>query len=610
MRPIELLSPAKNIECGLAAINHGADAVYIGAPMFGARAAAGNTIQDIEELATYAHKFNSRIYAAVNTILSDTDLELARKQIWDLYHAGADAVIIQDMGILQMDLPPIALHASTQTDNRSAEKVQFLEKAGFSQVVLARELNLEQIKLIASQTTVPLEFFVHGALCVSYSGQCYISEAFTGRSANKGECAQYCRLPYNLVDANGELLMRNKHLLSLKDLNLSEHLSELLEAGVSSFKIEGRLKEADYVKNITAFYRQKLDAAIEGSSSYKKSSSGNTTFFFTPNPEKSFHRGSSAYFVKGRTAEIVSFETPKSVGEYIGKVQDVGRNYLYIETDKELHNGDGLCFLNRQNDFSGFRVNRAEGKRVFPAEMPNLKEGTIVYRNYDIDFDKLMGKKSSERKIELTIHFSELPEGFNLQLTDEDENQVNFVCIAPKEAANQAEKALETIRTQLAKLGTTDFVATDITLDLADAYFIPGSHLAEWRREAVEQLEALRKEIYSFERKTIAPTTHPYPVTTLSYLGNVHNKLAEAFYRQHGVTQVDPSFEKQPVEGATLMFTRHCLKFSLGACPRFSPKPLVTIIEPLTLEHKDTILALDFDCVKCEMLVKDYKRVE
>lgn len=606
MRSIELLSPAKNLDCGIAAINHGADAVYIGASKFGARLAAGNSIQDITALVTYAHKFNARVYAAVNTILNDTELEDAQKLIWQLYEAGTDALIIQDMGILQMDLPPIAIHASTQTDNRTVEKVKFLEQTGFSQVVLARELNLEQIKNISSQTTVPLEYFVHGALCVSYSGQCYISEALSGRSANRGECSQYCRIPYDLVDTNGQVLMHNKHLLSLKDLNLSDYLSELLEAGISSFKIEGRLKEADYVKNITAYYRQKLDAILEGSTQYKKSSSGTTSFFFTPNPEKTFHRGSTSYFIKGRNPDISSFDTPKSVGEYIGTVSKIDAKSILLDTNKQLQNGDGLCFITPQDNFSGFRVNRVEGSMIFPAEMPSIKIGASIYRNYDIAFDKELAKKSAERKIAIDIRFSETEKGFLLEITDEDNRQVSFSCEAAKEPAKQADKAIDTIRIQLSKLGNTDFIAREIDINLAAAYFIPASYLAEWRRLAIEKLEEVRSSLYKVHTEKIEPTSHPYPQKELSYLGNVNNHLAEAFFKQHGVSTIYPSFEKQHLKQVPLMFMHHCLKYSLGACKRFDSninKSILNTPEPYYLRYKDTLLALDFDCENCLMLI-------
>ena len=444
-RKIELLSPAKNLECGIEAINHGADAVYIGASKFGARSAAVNSMQDIEQLSTYAHKFNAHVYVAVNTILKDNELDDAQSLIWDLYHAGADAIIIQDMGILQLDLPPIALHASTQTDNRTVEKVQFLEKAGFSQIVLARELNLEQIRNITSQVHVPIEVFVHGALCVSYSGQCYISQAMCGRSANRGECAQYCRLPYDLLDADGKIIAKNKHLLSLKDLNLSNHLQELLDAGVSSFKIEGRLKDVSYVKNVTAYYRQQLDKILSQSKEYKKSSSGKITYTFEPNLEKSFHRGSTSYFLKGRNLDMTSFDTPKSKGEYIGKPKEISKNFIVLNSLLEFHNGDGFCFLDEQGEFCGFRANKVDGNRLYPTEMPVISKNTDIYRNLDINFTQNLSKKTAERKMAVDVLFSETKSGFLLQIKDEDNHVINYDCPTNKELAKNKEKADENI---------------------------------------------------------------------------------------------------------------------------------------------------------------------
>lgn len=600
---IELLSPAKNIDCGLAAINHGADAVYIGASKFGARSAAGNSINDLEHLAAYAHRFNARVYATINTILADSDLDEAQSLIWQLYHAGIDAVIIQDMGILQLDLPPIALHASTQTDNRTLEKVQFLQQVGFSQVVLARELSLEQIRHIASQTTVPLEFFVHGALCVSYSGQCYLSEALCRRSANKGECAQSCRLPYQLVDARGSVLKKDKHLLSLKDMNLSAHLEQLMEAGVASFKIEGRLKDADYVKNITAFYRQKIDNIIEGNARYKKSSSGKTTFFFSPNPQKSFNRGSTSYFLEKRKEDISSFDTPKSVGERLGEITQLAPNYLRINTKLKINNGDGLFFISSKGEFTGFRVNRVEGDKLFFFEKPSLALGTEIFRNFDTEYDHLLSRKSAERKISVAIVFSETQSGFAIQLTDEDGNQLSHTFDCSKEPALQKEKALDNIRQQLAKLGNTDFVASEIELQTVEAYFIPASILSEQRRRAIEQLEYLRRENYTFHRKEIKATTHPFPQKQLNYRGNVHNEKAKQFYLQHGVESVEQSFEAKHPSDVPLMFCRHCIKFSLNACPKYSKKPLEKLSEPLFLQYKEETLRLHFDCSNCEMQV-------
>ena len=599
MRKIELLAPAKNLECGIEAVKHGADAVYIGAPKFGARSAAGNSLQDIEQLVSYAHRFNARVHIALNTILTNKELEEAQRLIWDLYHAGADAIIVQDMGILQLDLPPIALHASTQTDNRSLEKVQFLEKAGFSQIILARELSLDAIKKIASQVITPLEVFVHGALCVSYSGQCYISEALGGRSANRGECAQCCRLPYDLADAEGNILAKNQYLLSLKDLNLSDYLEELLDAGVSSFKIEGRLKDMTYVKNVTAFYRKRLDEIFEKSGKYQKSSSGDISCSFQPNLQKTFHRGATDYFLHGRNNEITSFETPKSKGEFVGKISEITETYIVIEGNTTFHNGDGLCFLDSNGNFNGFRINRVEGKRLFLNylhEKENLVKGIEMFRNLDFDFINTLEKETAKRKIAIDLSLSETPNGFMLNACDEDNNTVSFTFETKKENAENSEKAAENIKNQLSKLGNTDFYMRSFRLLWEDAcFFIPNSLLSDWRRKIVEELSAKRAENYLFVRKKIEPSTHPYPTRELSYLGNVHNEKAKDFYMQHNVTQIATSFEKGKIANVPLMFTKHCLKYSLGLCGRND------IYEPLFLISRNEKLRLNFDCTLCEM---------
>ena len=599
-RKIELLSPAKNIECGIEAINHGVDAVYIGAPKFSARASAGNSIQDIEKLSAYAHKFYARTYIALNTILKDSELDDVQKLIWDVYHAGADAIIIQDMGILQLDLPPIALHASTQTDNRTLEKVQFLEQIGFSQVVLARELSLEEIKNISSQVKIPIEVFVHGALCVSYSGQCYISQAIGGRSANRGECAQFCRLPYDLIDGNGKTIVENKHLLSLKDLNLSDHLAELLDAGVSSLKIEGRLKDVDYVKNITAFYRKKLDAILSQSKQYQKSSSGKITYFFEPNPEKSFHRSSSAYFLNGRNTDITSFDTPKSTGEYVGKVTEIGKNFIVLDSSAVFHNGDGLCFTDKHGEFCGFRINTVEGNRLYPTQMPAVEKNTAMFRNFDHAFSQLLAKKSAERKIAVDMLFSDTKDGFSLQLKDVDGNEFTAHFSSKKEKATNVEKAIENISAQLSKLGNTDFYIRSIDVRLSDSYFIPNSLLSDWRRVGIEELIKIREQNYPFFRTKINPTSHPFSEKELPYLGNVYNEKAAEFYKQHGVASIEPAFEQKQVQNVPLMFMKHCLKYSFGCCPKNSS----TKIEPKFLRYKNELLTLDFDCKKCEMIIK------
>ena len=448
-RKIELLAPAKNLECGIAAIDHGADAVYIGAPRFGARAAAGNSLEDIAELVKYAHLYNVRIYVTLNTILKDEELPETEKMIWDLYRIGVDALIVQDMGLLSLNLPPLPLHASTQMDNRHVEKVKFLAETGFKQIVLARELSLEQIRKIHEAVPqTPLEIFVHGALCVSYSGQCYMSYANCGRSANKGECAQYCRLPYSLQDANGNILLKNKHLLSLKDLNRANFLEDLINAGVMSFKIEGRMKEANYVKNITAFYRKKLDAILEHQPERKRSSFGKSTFFFNPIAEKSFHRGNTDYFLFERSKNMVQLATPKSLGEYIGVVSQTQRKSIKIDTKIPLHNGDGLCFINSKNEFSGFRINQQEGKSVLFNEAHNLKKGDKVFRNYDHEFEKQLQTKAAERRISVDFLLEEKDEKITLTATDESGISVYQEFEFEKQLAQKKELAENTIKKQ------------------------------------------------------------------------------------------------------------------------------------------------------------------
>ncbi|MEA4935089.1 MAG: U32 family peptidase [Paludibacter sp.] len=602
MREIELLAPAKNLACGIAAVDHGADAVYIGASQFGARAAAGNSIEDIATLVAYAHRFGVKVYVALNTVLTDAQLPLAEKLIWDIYHAGADALIIQDMGILKFNLPPVVLHASTQTDNRTPQKVKFLQDAGISRVVLARELSLKQINEIASQTSVELEAFVHGSLCVSYSGQCYMSEAMSGRSANRGECAQYCRLPYQLYDADGNRLARSKHLLSLKDLDLSEHLEELMEAGVTSFKIEGRLKEVDYVKNITAYYRKKLDEIIhhQAEKKYVQASSGATTFFFEPDPEKSFRRSSTDYFLNGRHHGIIQPETPKSLGEPLGLVRFTGNNYIDIMTEKELHNGDGLCFINAQGELVGFKVNRAEHKRVYPFEMPRIDNGTLVYRNQDHEFDKQLKAKTAERKIKIHLHFTETADGFSIKVADETGHEITSAFLCKKEPARNAGGVHKNIINQLSKSGNTMFEVGNVTIDITQAWFFPSSVLNEWRRISFKNFEnhLLSSYVREKPRQAVAAT---YPEEKLSYLGNVTNKLSEQFYREHGVKEVSPGFEVKAEKGVPLMYTKHCIKYEMGWCPREGNKS--TVKEPLFLENNGQKFRLSFDCVRCEMQI-------
>lgn len=601
-RPIELLAPAKNLECGIEAINHGADAVYIGAPRFGARAAAGNSLADIEALVQYAHLYNVRIYVTVNTILRDDELKETEAMIWDLYRAGVDALIVQDMGLTQLNLPPIPLHASTQMDNRTVEKVRFLADAGFRQVVLARELSVNEISRIhAACPDTLLEVFIHGALCVSYSGQCYVSEACFGRSANRGECAQFCRLQFDMTDADGKVIEKGKHLLSLKDMNQSDNLEELLDAGASSLKIEGRLKDVSYVKNVTAYYRQKLDALFKRRKEYVRASSGSVKLAFRPQLDKSFSRGFTDYFAHGRNPGIFSFNTPKSLGEEVGTVKEIRGNYLTVAGVKAFSNGDGLCYLDAQGRLQGFRVNRVENNKLFPQEMPRIKPKTVLYRNFDQEFDRIMQKKSAERKLAVDVSLAENNFGFTLTICDEDGNSVSMALSKNKELARTPQH--DNLINQLGKLGNTPFVPRNIDVDLSENWFIPSSELAELRRATVEKLLSLRRINYHRELWRMPETEHPYPQKELTYLGNVMNKEAAAFYQKHGVEKIAPAFEVEHPEGAALMFCKHCLRYSMGWCP-VHHKVKSPYREPYYLVSGDgKKFRLQFDCKNCQMKV-------
>jgi len=603
---LELLAPAKNADFGIAAIDHGADAVYIGGPSFGARSSAGNSIADIERLAAHAHRYHARVLVALNTILRDDELEDARRLAWQVYEAGADALIVQDMGLLELDLPPIQLHASTQTDNRTPEKVKFLEDVGFSQIVLARELSLDEIRKVGATTTATLEFFIHGALCVAFSGQCYISHAHTGRSANRGECSQGCRLPYTLTDPNGRIVAHEKHLLSMKDNDQSVNLRALADAGIRSFKIEGRLKDLSYVKNITAHYRQLLDGIIEHPDSraqYARASSGHCTYTFTPQPEKTFNRGATDYFVNERKADIGAFDTPKFAGEEIGTVSAIGPDWFEIESAATLHNGDGVSYFDDHDELVGVRINRADGRRLFPNEMPQeLSVSKPLYRNRDQEFEQLLTKKSAERMIGVRMEFTETPDGFELRLTDEDGITASATLTHAREPAKDAGRAAATLRDNLGKLGNTLFEPAAITLNLSQPWFLPASSINSLRRDAVEQLEAARLAAYRRPERAIAVTPAPiFPEAELSYLGNVLNSKARAFYARHGVRVIEDAYEANQEKGAvSLMITKHCLRYSYNLCPK-EVKGIRP--DPMTLINGKEKLTLRFDCKKCEMHV-------
>jgi putative protease len=621
---LELLAPARDADIGIAAIDHGADAVYIGGPDFGARANAGNTVADIERLARHAHRYHAKIFVTLNTILRDDELEPACRLVWQLHEAGADALIVQDMGLLELDLPPIQLHASTQTDIRTPEKARFLQDVGFSQMVLARELTLKQIQAIRAEVQhAALEFFVHGALCVAYSGQCFISHAHTGRSANRGNCSQECRLPYTVTDAHGGIVAHEKHVLSLKDNNQSANLRALIDAGISSFKIEGRYKDLGYVKNVTAHYRQLLDALMEEDAGLKRSSSGRTTVFFTPDPERNFNRQATDYFVNGRKEDIGAFDTPKHAGLALGEVTRLGTDHFDLalaEGAGALNNGDGLTWWDLQQELCGVQVNVARpldeaGRqwRVFPnepmAQLKDLRKHTALYRNRDIAWDRQLDRKSSERRIAVDLHFAETADGFTLALTDEDGHQASAAITQAHQPAQQPERAEATLREHLGKLGATIFEARDITLATTQPWFLPAGAVNALRRDAVAALEAAREAARErLPRGMPVEPPVPYPDDTLTYLANVYNHKARDFYARHGVKVIGAAYESHEELGeASLMITKHCVRFSLSLCPK-QAKGVTGVqgtvrAEPLTIQHGDETLTLRFDCKPCEMHV-------
>ncbi|MBK6983624.1 MAG: U32 family peptidase [Bacteroidetes bacterium] len=602
-KKVEILAPAKNLVQGMAAINAGADAVYIGAPQFGARSNATNSIEDIEELVQYAHLFKAQVFVVVNTILYDHELEDCKKMIHELYHIGVDALIVQDMAVMEMDLPPIVIHASTQANNRDPKHVKFLADAGMKRVVLARELNLDQIKDIAKATD-GVRILCIGALCVSFSGNCYMSIANGERSANRGSCAQNCRLPYNLVDGTGKTLIANSHLLSIKDLDLSDQLPNLIEAGVTSFKIEGRLKDMVYVKNNTSFLRKKLDAFLENNDQFQKASSGRTFFNFDAEMDRSFNRGYTDYFVNKRTEKIGSWDSPKSQGQYIGKLIETKANGYIIENYEKLNNGDGLYFLNENNEPDGMQINIIVNNIVVPNTFKNIPTGTVIYRNSDAEFNRLVERDDSAvRKIGVNLTFTETNDGFMLVAIDEDGHQSISSFESVKELAKNEESTTPNIIKNLSKTGGTPFIVDDVKVEFSQNWFLPISKVNEVRRVVLEQLIDIRVKEYHREEFQIQKTDHPYPVSQLDFTYNVSNQMARAFYKRHGVTEIEKAFELQWDPGKSrVMVTKYCVKYELGKCARFQRDTMgEKVVEPLTLTHGDNAYKLKFNCKPCEM---------
>ena len=613
---LELLSPAKNIEIAMQAILHGADAVYIGGPSFGARHNAGNSVSDIAKLVEFAHRYYAKVFVTLNTILHDNELESARQLIWQFYHAGVDALIVQDMGILNLDIPPIDLHASTQMDIRTPEKAKFLSDVGFSQIVLARELNLNEITIIFKQIDAKIEFFIHGALCVAFSGQCYISHAQTGRSANRGDCSQACRLPFTLKDDQGRVVAYEKHLLSMKDNYQSDNLESLIQAGVRSFKIEGRYKDLTYVKNITAHYRQKLDNILSNSSNLTAASSGKTEYFFTPDPTRTFNRGNTDYFVTGRKPDIGAFESPKFIGLQIGEITNVTAQYIDIKSEKMLTNGDGLNVLIKREVF-GFRADKvdklgANQYRVYPNEIPKslntIKLPFIVNRNLDHLWQQNLLKDSSDRRIGVSFVLSNIDNGIQLKAKSEEGICVELDLIGQFDLANQTDKALKNIQDNLSKLGQTIYYLSEFTINLSIIYFIPSSQLNQFRRDIIEKLTSARLASYQTNKRK--PETNPkpiYPDNQLTYLANVYNHKAREFYKQHGVQLIESAYEAHEIkDDVPLMITKHCLRFAFNLCPKQAKgiQGVKTKVTPMKLiQNNNEELLLKFNCKACEMQV-------
>ena len=602
---LELLSPAKNLEFGREAVNHGADALYIGAPAFGARAAATNTVEDVEALVRYAHIYGSKVFATVNTLLFDDEVDEAVRMIHRLYDIGVDALIIQDLGLLECDLPPIELHASTQCHNASVERIKFMESVGFKRVILARETSLEQMRAIRGETTVDLEAFVHGALCVSYSGQCYMSQYLNGRSGNRGCCSQPCRSAYDLYTADGRCLLKDKHLLSLKDFNASQQLRSMIDAGITSFKIEGRLKDLGYVKNITAYYRQLLDSMMDDG--YERASSGKVVYYFQPDPERTFNRGYTDYFLCERQP-MASFATQKSLGKRVGEVLAVKKNTLVISGEEVISNGDGLCFFDSEGRLQGFLVNGVQGRTVTPNRMPDIGVGAALWRNNDFVFEKHLQGRTAERKIGVEMVFRATDGGFELEMRDEDGVSVTQQVTAAHQPAEDKLRMKGVIEKQLAKMGGTPFSAEKIEDATEGGWFVPTALLNQLRRDAVEALMEQRVARFRPADCQRVDVGAKYPNTSVDYRANVVNRKAETFYRRHGVEEVDYGLEKTlEYDGKALMTTKYCLRYELGCClkGRGSKAPKVDIKpgEGLVMHNNGQRLRLEFDCAACMMKI-------
>ena len=604
MIELELLAPAKNLELGKAAINAGADAVYIGADMFGARKSAGNSIDDIRQLIEYAHKFFAKVYCTVNTIFSDSESEMVRSLIYELYTVGADAIIIQDLGILEMELPPIAIFASTQTNNYHLDRIKMIESAGVQRIILARELSLPQIKEIANNTECELESFVFGALCVSLSGMCYMSQATCNRSANRGECAQLCRHRYSLYNTDGKLIIKDKYLLSLKDLNLESKIEAMISAGITSFKIEGRLKDINYVINSVAYFRNKLDEVINSNAkAYKRASSGRVEMKFQPDLRRTFNRGFTEYFISEQSDNPANINSPKSSGEYIGEVITASKNKVFVKTNKKINAGDGLSYYKPSGELCGFRVNRAEGNTLHLYEPVSLKSGTKLYRNQDTQFEKELSANPTERKVALSIEMMAINEGILFRAIDEDNITAEEVILCEKQLANSPAKAIESIRKQMSKCGDTIFRVAEV--NNIEAYFIPIAELNSARRNLFAKLEQSRINASARPKRKQATAPPIKAKLKIDYSLNIMNSLAEKFYCNHCEIEGDeiayaPEHSKEYSEIA-LMTNKYCIREQVGLCPKLNKD--VKSASDLILKDDASEFVLKFDCKSCFMRI-------
>ena len=600
---IELLAPAKDKKTAISAINAGADAVYIGFLKFGARKQAGNSLQDIKELVNYANIYRAKVYVTLNTIYKNDEIKEVVKTIYNLYEIGVSGIIVQDMGLLEHKLPPIKIFASTQCHNNTLQKVKFLENTGFDRVILPREFSLEQIKNITDNTNIEIETFIHGALCVSYSGQCYLSYAIGGRSANRGKCAQPCRKKYSLFSNDGKIIEKDRYLLSLLDLNLSNRIEDLINAGVTSFKIEGRLKDENYVKNVVSYYRKKIDEVLE-KNNLSKSSIGNCSLEFSPNPTKSFNRGFTEFFIDGERKNFCTKYYSKSIGEFVGKINKVGKNYFSINGQK-LNNGDGICFLNKKNELVGVQIQKVENEKIFPKTMTDIKVGVKIFRNSDVNFDKLVSRQEITRKISVDANVKISENEIILTLKDEEGIFSTSKIEEKFELAQNTDKSIETIKNQISKTGNTEFDINNIYIESDNQYFVRATILNDLRRKAIEDLRAKRAENYQLDKRTKEIKIVPYPIKQLDYSANIYNKFAKDFYEKRGVKVNEYAAESQNnLDNKTLMTTKHCIKYTLGLCPKYY-KNVTKYKEPLILTDEfNKKYILEFDCKNCQMLVK------